>query len=259
VHLDLVLQRLREHQLYAKLSKCAFALTDMPFLGHIISAGGIRMDPAKVDAIMQWPVPRTVVQLQSFPGLANDYRRFVKDYSKIATPLTELATPATKDWPWGEAQDAAFAAIKAAIASAPVIHMPNLTQPVVVTTDASNFAIGAVLSQGSGADERVIAFESKKMTAAETRYPVHDKEMLAVVYALKKNGGTICWAPVLLWVLITRVWSTLPLSPTLTSGRLAGWAYWRSTTIPSNTGLASSMLPLTRLAAALTTRPPPSP
>ena len=186
VHLELVLQRLREHQLYAKLSKCAFALIDMPFLGHIISAGGIRMDPAKVDAIMQWPAPRTVVQLQSFLGLANYYRRFVKDYSKIATPLTAMATPATKDWPWGEAQDAAFAAIKAAIATAPVIHMPNLQQPFVVTTDASNFAVGAVLSQGSGADERVIAFESKKMTPAETRYPVHDKEMLAVVYALKK-------------------------------------------------------------------------
>jgi transposase InsO family protein len=186
VHLELVLQRLREHKLYAKLSKCAFGLPDMPFLGHIISAGGIRMDPAKVDAIMQWHVPRTVVQLQSFLGLANYYRRFVRDYSKIATPLTALATPATKDWPWGEAQDAAFAAIKAAIATAPIIHMPNLQEPFVVTTDASNFAVGAVLSQGTCAEERVIAFESKKMTPTETRYPVHDKEMLAVVYALKK-------------------------------------------------------------------------
>jgi transposase InsO family protein len=186
VHLKLVLQRLREHQLYAKLSKCAFGLGEMPFLGHIISGGGIRMDPAKVDAILKWPTPRSVVQLQSFLGLANYYRRFVKQYSHIAAPLTALATPATKGWPWGEAQEAAFAALKAAVASAPVIHMPDLSKPFVLTTDASNFAVGAVLTQGAGADERVIAFESKKLSPAETRYPVHDREMLAVIYALKK-------------------------------------------------------------------------
>jgi transposase InsO family protein len=186
VHLRMVLQRLREHQLYAKLSKCAFGLGEMPFLGHIISGNGIRMDPAKVDAIANWPTPRTVVQLQSFLGLANYYRRFVQNYSHIAAPLTALATPATKGWPWEEAQEAAFAALKAAIASAPIIHMPDLSQPFVVTTDASNFAVGAVLTQGTGAEERVIAFESKKLSPAETRYPVHDREMLAVIYALKK-------------------------------------------------------------------------
>ncbi len=185
-HLKMVLQRLREHQLYAKLSKCAFGLGEMPFLGHIISGNGIRMDPAKVAAIANWPTPRTVVQLQSFLGLANYYRRFVHNYSHIAAPLTALATPATKGWPWTEAHDTAFAALKAAVASAPIIHMPDLSQPFVLTTDASNFAVGAVLTQGTGAEERVIAFESKKLSPAETRYPVHDKEMLAVIYALKK-------------------------------------------------------------------------
>jgi transposase InsO family protein len=185
-HLRIVLQCLRQHQLYAKLSKCAFGLTSMPFLGHVISGAGISMDPAKVDAITQWPAPTCVLDLQRFLGLANYYRRFVKDYSKVAAPLTALSTPATKGWPWGPAQEASFAALKQAIATAPMIHTPDLSRPFVVTTDASNFAVGAVLTQGVAPEERTIAFESRKLTPAEVKYPVHDKEMAAVVYALKK-------------------------------------------------------------------------
>ena len=181
-HLRLVLQRLRQHKLYAKLSKCSFARGETPFLGHIVSGAGVRMDPAKVDAIMAWPQPASVVQLQSFLGLANYYRRFVKDYSRVAAPLTALATPATKGWPWSQAQTDAFAALKQAIAAAPVLCVPDPTRPFTVNTDASNFAIGAVLSQ----NDRPVAFESRKLKPAETRYPVHDREMLAIIYALKK-------------------------------------------------------------------------
>lgn len=186
-HLRLVLQALREHKLYAKLTKCEFWRDTLPFLGHIISQEGISMDPDKLAAIKQWPIPTTVTQLQSFLGLANYYRRFVKDYSFIAAPLTTLCSPKSKkELPWTQEHQTAFDTLKQALVTAPIIHPPNLAQPFTVTTDASNYAVGAVLTQGEGDELRTIAYESRKMTSAERNYPVHDKEMLAVMYALKK-------------------------------------------------------------------------
>jgi hypothetical protein len=186
-HLRLLLQALRDHQLYAKLTKCEFWRDTLPFLGHVISQAGISMDPSKLTAIQHWPAPATVTQLQSFLGLANYYRRFVKDYSAIAAPLTALCSPKLKkDLPWTQEHQAAFEQLKTALVTAPIIHPPDLTQPFNVTTDASNFAVGAVLTQGEGSALRTVAYESRKMTPAERNYPVHDKEMLAVMYALKK-------------------------------------------------------------------------
>jgi hypothetical protein len=185
-HLRMVLTLLRKHKLYAKLSKCDFCQPQLPFLGHIITSNGIMMDPAKLDAVRQWPTPVTVTQLQSFLGLANYYRRFVKGFSLIAAPLTALCSPKLKDLPWAEEHQRAFQDLKQALVTAPVIHPPDLQQPFTVTTDASGFAVGAVLSQGEHPDLRTIAYESRKMSSAERNYPVHDKEMLAVMYALKK-------------------------------------------------------------------------
>jgi hypothetical protein len=182
----MVLTLLRKHKLYAKLSKCDFCQPQLPFLGHIITSNGIMMDPAKLDAVRQWPTPVTVTQLQSFLGLANYYRRFVKGFSLIAAPLTALCSPKLKDLPWAEEHQRAFQDLKQALVTAPVIHPPDLQQPFTVTTDASGFAVGAVLSQGEHPDLRTIAYESRKMSSAERNYPVHDKEMLAVMYALKK-------------------------------------------------------------------------
>jgi hypothetical protein len=195
-HLALVLQTLREHQLYAKAVKCEFGKTSLAFLGHVIGADGISMDPDKVKAIVKWPTPGNVTQLQSFLGLANYYRRFVKGYSGIAAPLTALCTPKTSGWPWTEDHTAAFEALKTALSTAPLIQAPDMSQPFTVTTDASNFAVGAVLSQGQHPSIRTVAFESRKLTPAERNYPVHDREMLAVVYALRKWRHYLLGRPV---------------------------------------------------------------
>jgi hypothetical protein len=89
-HLKLMLQRLREHKLYAKLSKCEFWIDEVPFLGHVISKGGIAVDPGEVKDVLDWLVPHTVKEVHSFLGLAGYYRRFIKNFSKIAKPLTSL-------------------------------------------------------------------------------------------------------------------------------------------------------------------------
>jgi hypothetical protein len=89
-HLKLVLQRLREHKLYAKLSKCEFWIDEVPFLGHVISKGGIAVDPGKVKDVLDWEVPHTAKEVRSFLGLTGYYRRFIENFSKIAKPLTSL-------------------------------------------------------------------------------------------------------------------------------------------------------------------------
>lgn len=184
-HLEIVLGLLREHKLLAKPSKCLFGVTSMDFLGHIISSDGIATDPKKIKAVQDWPIPKNNKDILSFMGLANFYRRFVKDFSKIAAPLTSLTG---KDVPfqWGPKAQESFDALKLALTTAPVLAVPDFTRPFLVRCDASKFAIGQVLCQGEGKEERVIAYESRKLSPAELKYEIHDKELLSVVHALRK-------------------------------------------------------------------------
>ena len=183
-HVRKVLELLRKHQLYAKTSKCAFGVPEIEFLGHIVSDKGIAMDPAKVKAIVEWPELTNAREVLQFKGLVGFYKRFIKDFSKLAAPLSAL----TGDVPfrWGAAEKEAFEALKRAITTAPILAAPDFSKPFTVTTDASKVAIGAVLSQGSKSEHRVIAFESRKLKPSESRYEVHDKELLAVFHALVK-------------------------------------------------------------------------
>ena len=183
-HLRLVLELLRDHKLHAKHSKCEFGLKQVDFLGHVVDAHGIHMDPAKVQAVTQWPVPRTAKHVRSFLGLAGYYRRFVRRFSGIAGPLTELTKQSTT-WTWGPEQQSAFEQLKAAITSAPVLAYPDATLPYDIHTDASGFATGAVLQQDHGKGMQPIAFYSYRMNSAERNYPVHEQEMLAIVMALR--------------------------------------------------------------------------
>ena len=116
----------------------------MEFLGHIVGQGIVRMDPAKVSAVLDWPAPRTVKELQSFLGLANYYNRFIRTFANIAAPLHALLC---KDAPfvWGVAQEKAFNDVKSALVSAPVLQLPDFSRDFVVDVDASDIAIGAVL------------------------------------------------------------------------------------------------------------------
>jgi hypothetical protein len=180
VHLKAVLARLREHELYAKRSKCHFAKSTLKFLGHVISAGGVQVDPGKIKVLQDWPVPKSVTDVRQFVGLANYFRKFVLGLSELARPLTNL-TKNEMAWQWGEAEQTAFDSIKLALCEAPTLRMPDTQKEFTVVCDASNFGIGAVLMQ----QEHPVAYFSKLLDSAQRNYTVTERELLAVVEALK--------------------------------------------------------------------------
>jgi hypothetical protein len=179
-HLRMVLQKLRENQLFAKLSKCEFWLKEVPFLGHIISAGGVSVDPSKVRDVLNWKPPQNVSEIRSFLGLAGYYRRFIEDFSKIAKPMTELLEKGA-EFKWTTAREASFNELKKRLTSAPVLIMPDTQKPFSVYCDASRQGLGCVLMQ----EGHVIAYASRQLRKHEENYPTHDLELAAVVHALK--------------------------------------------------------------------------
>jgi hypothetical protein len=179
-HLHVVLQPLREHHLYAKLSKCDFWLKEIKFLGHTISQAGIVVDPDKVQEVMNWKPPTTVRQIQSFLGLAGYYQRFIPDFSRIAKPITELLKKEAK-FVWGQKCEDAFHALRQHLTTTPVLAQPDSSKPFDVYCDASGTGLGCVLMQ----DNRVIAYASRALRPHEQNYPTHDLELVVVVHALK--------------------------------------------------------------------------
>jgi hypothetical protein len=180
MHLYTVLQRLRDHRLYAKLSKCDFWLREISFLGHTISQDGISVDPEKVQEVMNWKPPTTVRQIQSFLGLAGYHRRFIPDFSGIAKPMTELLKKGVK-YEWSQKCEDAFHTLRQHLTTAPVLAQPNNTKSFDVYCDASGTGLGCVLMQ----DNRVIAYASRALRPHEQNYPTHDLELAVVVHALK--------------------------------------------------------------------------
>lgn len=182
-HLESVLQTLADNKLYANFEKCAFNNPEVEYLGHVVSADGIKPDPKKVQAVLQWPRPTTKKELRSFLGLTQYFRKFIQGYSKIAAPLNALLKEDV-DWrrpnTWCVKCTAAFHTLKQHLTAAPVLAMPDFTKPFEVVCDASIVAVGAVLMQGG----RPIAFESRKLTGAEYNYFTSEQELLAVVHAL---------------------------------------------------------------------------
>ncbi|TMC24502.1 MAG: hypothetical protein E6J34_00380, partial [Chloroflexi bacterium] len=184
-HIRQVLELLRQHKLYGTIAKCEFFKDSVEYLGHIILAQGIATDPKKVEIIRTWPQPTNLKELQSFLGLCNYYRRFVADYSKIAAPLTDLTHKDTT-YQWTTHTDLAFQLLKEHMSRAPVLCIPDPNLAFVVTTDASDFAVGAVLTQDQGQGPQPVAFISRKMNSHERNYAAHEKETLAIMHALKK-------------------------------------------------------------------------
>jgi hypothetical protein len=179
-HLHTVLQRLRDHQLYAKLSKCDFWLREINFLGHTISQDGISVDPEKVQEVLNWKPPTNVRQIRSFLGLAGYYRRFIPGFSRIAKPMTELLKKGVK-YEWSQKCEDAFHTLRQHLTTAPVLAQPDNTKSFEVYCDASGTGLGCVLMQ----DNRVIAYASRALRPHEQNYPTHDLELAAVVHALK--------------------------------------------------------------------------
>ena len=145
-HLALVFEALKKHQLYLKKSKCMFAQTEIPFLGHIVGPGYIRMEPSRIKAIEDWAEPKNVHDMRVFLGMTNYQRKFVEGYSKITAPLTDLLKKG-KRWSWTEKCREAFEELKRRMVTAPILRLPDFERPFEVHTDASDFAIGGVLLQ----------------------------------------------------------------------------------------------------------------
>ena len=182
-----VLKRLRENDLYAKAEKCFFEQSSIDYLGMIISKGQINMDKKKVAGVLEWPVPKKVKDIQAFLGFANFYRRFIQDFAKITRPLVDL-TKKDQPWVWEPAQQTAFEALKEAFTTAPILRIPDDVNPFRLSTDASDFATDAVLSQLDPGDTlwHPVAFFSKSLNVHERNYEIYDKELLAIIRALEE-------------------------------------------------------------------------
>ncbi|KAF5801008.1 putative nucleotidyltransferase, Ribonuclease H [Helianthus annuus] len=179
-HLRCILELLQREKLYAKFSKCEFWLREVQFLGHVVSERGIQVDPAKVEAVMNWQEPKTPTEIRSFLGLAGYYRRFIENFSRIAAPLTSL-TKKKEKYIWGPKQQESFEILKQKLSNAPVLTLPEGTEEFVVYCDASHTGMGCVLMQKG----KVIAYASRQLKVHEKNYTTHDLELGAVVFALK--------------------------------------------------------------------------
>jgi hypothetical protein len=180
--LSTVLDRCRKAGLKLKPTKCDLMRDSVEFLGHIVDAGGIRTDPAKVKQVRDWTIPKNVTEVRSFLGMTSYYRRFIKDYAAKAKPLHEL-TKKDVTFRWTVECQEAFETLKEHLIGADVLTLPDPKNPeYILDTDASNYAIGAVLSQVQHGREKVIAYGSRCLDQAEKNYCVTRKELLAVVY-----------------------------------------------------------------------------
>src|SRR3954471_21695524 len=179
-HLRLIMEKLREHKLYAKFSKCEFCLKEVGFLVHVVSAKGVAVDPGKVASVTEWESPKNVGDIRSFLGLAGYYRRFIENFSKIAKPMTELFKKENK-FLWTEACEASFQELKKRLVTAPVLCLPDIQKDFQVYCDASRQGLGSVLIQ----DGKVVSYTSRQLKNREHNYPTHDLELASVVHALK--------------------------------------------------------------------------
>jgi hypothetical protein len=180
-NLRMVLQVLREYQLYAKLSKCSFYQKQIHYLGHIVSEDGIAVDPEKIEAIREWSALKNVTEMRSFMGLAGYYKRFIELFLKIAHPITSLQRKGVK-FQWTLDHEKSFQHLKQILKSAPILRIADPNEYFIVCTYACNEGIGVFLSQNGF----VICYESRKLKEHERNYATHDLELAAIVHALRK-------------------------------------------------------------------------
>ena len=178
--LRLVFERFRAHNLKINPDKCDFFRKKVQFLGHILSKDGLEVDPSKIEAVQNFPVPRSQTEVVSFLGLASYYRRFVPKFAEIARPSHKASETSTKfEWT-PEAQDA-FESLKLKLTSTPLLAFPCLKEPFILYTDASQFAMGAVLAQVQDGKERAICYASRSLSKSQTKFSATRRELLALV------------------------------------------------------------------------------
>ncbi|GFW89417.1 retrovirus-related Pol polyprotein from transposon 17.6 [Trichonephila clavipes] len=186
--LKTIFERLLHFELKENREKCHFASSRVKYLGFWITQKGIEIDPEKVASILDIPPPKNVKELQSFLQTCSWFRRYIQDFAKISRPLSYFTKKKVK-WQWGFDQQNAFQTLKNSLTTNPVLKQADGTKPYIIRTDASNYALGAVLFQGEGSDEYPIEYASRLLTPAERNYSTTEREALAVVWALKKFRG----------------------------------------------------------------------
>ncbi|MBW0581543.1 hypothetical protein O181_121258 [Austropuccinia psidii MF-1] len=185
-HVSTVLSRLRANNLFAKASKCLFHFSSVEYLGYFVSSEGLKMGQAKVQKILNWPPPRNLRALQSFLGFASFYLSFIKNYSKKISSLRSFLKKYCP-FPLNEEALGQLHQIKEAFTIAPILSHFNPSLPTIVETDASDYSLGAVLSQASDSGKHPIAFYSCNLLPEELNYEIHEKELLGIVWALKHS------------------------------------------------------------------------
>lgn len=200
-HVGKVLEKLSKAGLYLDINKCQFHVQEVKYLGLIITTEGLKMDSKKIETIVHWKTPRCVKDVQAFLGFANFYRRFIHGYSKIAAPLTNLTRKEQKSFifPWAMdgAEQHAFADLKRAFTSAPILAHFDPEKETWLETDASDYVVAAILSQrGEDGHLHPVAFLSKKMSPQECNYEIYDKELLAIIRAFEEWHPELAGTPV---------------------------------------------------------------
>ena len=219
--LEKVFSRLNAFNLKINRLKSNFCCEKVRYLGHIITNEGIEIDPEKTSAIILRAEPRNIKQVMSFLQTCSWYRRFIPDFAGISNALSRLLKKNTK-WTWGEAERKSFNLLKTLLTTAPILQQADIQQPFILKTDASGYALGAVLVQGEGDKEHPVEYASRLLSAAERNYSTIEREALAIVWAMDKFRGYIEGSEITLltdhqplkWLMSLR-------SPT---GRLARWA-----------------------------------
>jgi hypothetical protein len=181
-HLATVMKRLQQEKLLINMKKSSFMKTELIYLGFVISADKLKMDPDKVEVIKNWPSPKSIFEVQSFHGLASFYQKFIRNFSGISAPMMDTVKKRHKYFHWTEEAEKSFNLLKRKITEQPILVLPDFSKTFQVRCDASGFAIGAVLSQ----DDRPVTYFSEKLNEAKVKYSTYDKEFYAVIQALKK-------------------------------------------------------------------------
>lgn len=190
-HVAMVLQIMRDNNLTLRAKKCTFAASWVDFLGFILSTNGMKMQPEKVKAVLDWSKPRTLKELQSFLGFTNFYRRFIKDYAGITKPLT-ACTKTRKKFELTQDAEQSFNKLKTLFTSAPVLSQFNYTRQTRIETDCSDWALGSVVNQLQSDNEyHPIFYRSRQLADAELNYEVHDKELLAIIDTLRTHRSNL--------------------------------------------------------------------
>ena len=193
-----VFERLRTARLFTNAKKCEFDKSSVEYLGFIISSRGVQMNPKKLDTITNWPIPKTVKQIQSFLGFTNFYRRFIHHYADLAIPLNSLTAKKCKESFTGltDAAKQAFEQLKLAFTTAPVLQHFNPTLPLTLITDASDYAFASILLQPDIKNLlHPVAYYSRKFTPAEINYEIHDKELLVIVDSFRDMRSWLIYSP----------------------------------------------------------------